>query len=65
MDEPKKEVSFPVWDQETNEFIEITMDVDDYNAMVAYEEAYAKEQEERRKRRLEEEYAALRYDRDD
>jgi hypothetical protein len=65
MEPEKKIVTFPVWDLDTDEIIEMTMDEEDYKAMVAAEEAYDKEQEERRKRRDEEDADAWRYARDD
>lgn len=41
--EEKKTVKFPVWDQETDEIIELEMDADDYEAMCkAEDEAYRK-----------------------
>jgi hypothetical protein len=43
----------------------MTMDEDDYNAMVAAEKAHEKEIEDRRQRRREEEQDAWRYARDD
>jgi hypothetical protein len=62
--EPKKQATFPVWDQETDEIIEMIMDEDDYQAMVEYEEQMEFERKERRERLRKEEHAAFRLDRD-
>ena len=56
MTEPDKEVRFMVYDQETDEVIEMTMDADDYDAMVEYEKRLEFERHERRERLRKEEY---------
>lgn len=65
MSDPKKQVSFPVWDLETNEIEEFHMDEDDYNDMVEMEKQQEKEREERHKRHAQEDHGAYIYSRDD
>lgn len=61
-DESKKQVNFPVWDQETDELVE--MDEDDYKAMEEYEQKLEFERSERRKYHRELEKRGLRHSRD-
>lgn len=46
-----KETKFVVWDLENDEVVEMTMDEDDYQAMVDYENQLEFEEHERRQRR--------------
>lgn len=50
MTDPEKEVKFMVYDQDEDEVYEMTMDEDDYNAMVEYEKQLEFEEHERRQR---------------
>lgn len=65
MDPEKKIVTFPVWDLDTNEIIDMEMDADDYEAMCKAEEEASKRQREALDRIYEEERDAWRYARDD
>ena len=64
MEEPKKQVSFPILDGETGEIEELYMEEEDYQAMVDYENQMEFERRERRERLQREEHESLRYDRD-
>lgn len=57
----KKIITFPVWDLESNEIVEMYMDEDDYKAMVAAEDSIEKSRQERRQKLREEEKLSLRY----
>lgn len=50
MEPDPKTIKFPVWDQEIDEIYEMTMDEEDYEAMVEYEKQMEFEEYERRQR---------------
>lgn len=50
MSDPDKEVKFMVYDQDEDEVYEMTMDEDDYQAMVEYENQLEFEEFERRQK---------------
>lgn len=50
MNDPNKDIKFSVYDAENDEIIEMTMDEDDYNAMVEFENQLEFKKHERRQR---------------
>lgn len=65
MDPEKKTVKFPVWDLETDEIIEMEMDEDSYNAMIAAEKEAEEHEKEIEKEQREEGWRILQCIRDD
>jgi hypothetical protein len=56
MTDPDKETKFVVYDVDQDDFIEITMDEEDYQAMVDYENQLDIEEYERRQRSRNDDY---------
>lgn len=61
----KKVVKFPVWDQETDQIIEMEMDADAYEAMCKAEEEYEQKMKELREYDEQLEREAWQFRRDD
>ncbi len=60
-----KQITFQIWNLDTNEIEDVVMDEDAYYSMVEFEKKYKLEQEEKMKRLYEEEWYELRYLSDD
>lgn len=56
MSESSKQISFPIWNLDTNEIEDVFMDESDYNIMVESEKKYKQEWDERIKKLQEEDW---------